>query len=113
MSPSSTFPRVFIFVLWRECVDEKLATKEFIKQVRRRIPEEKGIYGLFGDNSLLNVEFERLLKESAFELRVLALPDIGETPHLDTFWTRLLCESEEIHDLRKAARVVYSARHFL
>jgi hypothetical protein len=111
--PSSTFPRILILV---ECsdrgsFDEKLATTKFLKRLRRIIREDKGLLGPLGDEGLTDVEFEKFLKENVFELRLLALPAAGDETYFDTFRTRLLCESEEIHNFRKVAKIAFSARH--
>jgi len=112
--PSSTFARMLIFVPSSERgnFDEKLATTKFLKRLRWMIQDDKGLHGPLGDISLSDVEFETALKEKAFELRLLALPDVGNETHLETFRTRLLCESDEIHNFRKVAKIAFSARHF-
>ncbi|PMD42322.1 hypothetical protein L207DRAFT_632109 [Hyaloscypha variabilis F] len=112
--PHSTFARVLVLVRWRQrgTFDEKLATTEFLKQLRRFAREDKGLLGPLGDESLTDVEFEKFLKESAFELRLLALPDIRDRINMETFKTRLLCESGEIHNFRTLAKIAFSARHF-
>ncbi len=112
--PSSTFARILVLVKWSERgnFDEKLATRKFLKQLRLVILEDKGLPGPFGDEGLTDVEFETLLKESAFELRLLALPDPGDHKNTEILQKRLLCESEEIYNFRKVAKIAFSARHF-
>ena len=110
--PSSTFARVMIFVRDKHGMfDEKLATTKFLKQLRHMIREEKSFPGRFADESLPDVQFEKLLKENAFEVRLLSLPSTSNEMHLERFRTRILCESEEIHNFRKAAKIAFTARH--
>ena len=91
--------------------DEKLATTRFLKQLRHMIREEKSFPGRFADESLPDVQFEKLLKEIAFEVRLLSLPSTSNKMHLERFRTRILCESEEIHNFRKVAKIAFTARH--
>jgi hypothetical protein len=116
--PSSTFARVLILVEWRDLTgfDEKLATTEFITQLRHVISTRNGNFGLLGNESLTNVEFGKILKEQFFEVTILALPGgsgkyINGT-QLQTLRTRILRESQDTQNFRRTAKMAFTARHF-
>jgi hypothetical protein len=110
--PSYTLARLLILVRSDSAFDEKVATTKFLKQLRGVINGAKEFTGPFGNECLTDVEFEKLLRETAFELRLLAISDMQNEKHLDMLRARLLCESEEIHSFRKIAKRAFSARHF-
>ena len=91
--------------------NEKLATTKFLKQLRHMIRKEKSFLGRFRDKSLLDVQFEKLLKENTFKVQLLSLPATSKKMYLKRFRTRLLYESKEIYNFRKVSKIAFTARH--
>lgn len=115
--PPTTFTRILIMVEREDQAgfDEKLATTEFVIQFRRVIQNENGLFGQLKQD-LTNAEFENLLKDRFFEVRILPLPSSaqGQVKTQTTMLrNRILQESQDIHNLRKAAKIAFSARHFI
>ncbi|KAH6714025.1 hypothetical protein BKA61DRAFT_689470 [Leptodontidium sp. MPI-SDFR-AT-0119] len=97
------------------CFDESLSMTGFIHKLRSCLSARTTNLGELGNNSISDVEFEKLLNESFFEIRILALPrneDQIQTGQLKKLRTRILQESQNAYEFRKAAKMNISARHF-
>lgn len=120
--PMSTYPRVLILNRWHDpnaTFDEKLATICFMQELRQETDLINGSFRQRENGQLTDVEFDHLLRQQFGDMRVLALPSHPGLLHeksvqsqLKMLQTRLLQESQDMQNRRRAAKVAFSANHF-
>ncbi|KFY92672.1 hypothetical protein V500_04073 [Pseudogymnoascus sp. VKM F-4518 (FW-2643)] len=116
--PRSSHPRVFVLKRWdndgpfRAGFDEKLATIEFMHELRKEVEIDRSFSQRMGD-----AELEDLLGRLFSGIRVL-----GFTHELSTssgareskvLRSRLLQESQDMQKRRRTANVAFSCNHFV
>jgi hypothetical protein len=114
--PMPTYPRVIIFKRWKNMestFDEKLATIGFEHEMRREIEAKRSR----NHSRLEELEYESLLAQQVGSVRVLAIPlqpDLQEQSvllQMKRLKARLLEESQDVQNQRRAARMAFSLTH--
>lgn len=118
-SPSSRsrFTRVLILEDLNDttCFDERLSMTNFIHKLRSCLSTKTSKLGSLGNDSISDIEFEKLLNESFFEIRILPIPrheNQINPGQLSRLKARIFQESRNAYDFRKTAQMNVSAKHF-